>query len=123
MKTEQLYRKLEEGEIIGCTDLIWMEEEQWATVDEMHVGKRLEGNTAALRPVEVQQSPDHEIAYLEANVSPDSMTKRERFAMAAMQGLCSTTSLDECFSAKAVAETAVEQADALIAALNAKEAP
>lgn len=42
------------------------------------------------------------------------LTKREAFAMAAMQGILSKNPV----GAERVAETAVEQADALIAALN-----
>jgi hypothetical protein len=49
------------------------------------------------------------------------MTKRERFAMAAMQGFIASPSL-ETNDCKLIAIGALKLADALIAALNAKEA-
>ena len=49
------------------------------------------------------------------------LTKREIFAMAAMQGLCANPSTFESQSLL-IARAAVEQADALIYALNAEAA-
>lgn len=43
------------------------------------------------------------------------LTKREQFAMAAMQGYCADGGLDYCF--KTIAESAVGVADALLAEL------
>lgn len=48
----------------------------------------------------------------EANVG---LTKREMFAMAAMQGYCADGGLDYCY--KTIAESAVGVADALLAEL------
>lgn len=45
------------------------------------------------------------------------LTKREVFAMHAMQGLCANTKFYDC-PAETLAEYSIQQADALIAALN-----
>lgn len=49
--------------------------------------------------------------------SYDGLTKREMFAMAAMQGLCANSGLD--VPSNEIANIAVDVADKLIAALNA----
>jgi hypothetical protein len=53
--------------------------------------------------------------------SADSLTKRERFAMAAMQGMMTTIDNSKPFSMQGAALVAIGMADALIAALNTKE--
>ena len=50
------------------------------------------------------------------------LTKRERFAMAAMQGLCANPSLEDWFI-QDLAQRARKQADELIAELNAFPEP
>lgn len=52
----------------------------------------------------------------------EPLTKRERFAMAAMQGFCASPDV-EGWSLKMIADAAVDQADALIAALKSTPEP
>jgi hypothetical protein len=49
------------------------------------------------------------------------LTKREMFAMAAMQGLCASLTADDDLSPRELARSAVVNADALLAALEAKQ--
>ena len=52
------------------------------------------------------------------NTNPNDLTKRERFAVAAMQGLCADPSMREV---EKIAKLAVEAADSLIAELGKVE--
>jgi hypothetical protein len=46
------------------------------------------------------------------------LTKREYFAAMAMQGMCANSSLTKIWTYEKIAESSVQQADALIEALN-----
>jgi hypothetical protein len=52
----------------------------------------------------------------------EPLTKRERFAMAAMQGFCGNPALEDWFI-QDLAQRARKQADALIAELNSTHEP
>jgi hypothetical protein len=60
-----------------------------------------------------QAFPKHPYSY-----SDSGLTKREYFAAMAMQGICANSSLAERSSYNSFAEWSVQQADALIEALN-----
>ncbi len=119
---QTLYRKLEDGEIIESGDVDG-EDGKWVSL--LAIGQTFVSSAfvQVFRPVDVPEIPNPEAAIFTVNPSPESLTKRERFAMAAMQGILANPNVDPLkFGDKLISELAVFFADAQIAALNEREA-
>lgn len=124
----KLFRKLEDGERIEEGDV-------WGTDGDScrkHIGKvfRDEDFWSILRPVyiqtttgstdETEEKPVPHPVYEEAREVERLKLLREHYAGLAMQGFCANPAF-ETRQAEQLVEWSVEQADALIAALNKKE--
>jgi hypothetical protein len=126
----QFFRKLEIGEVLNEYDLcVDGGTQRMVPLAVSLVGMKHDGSFTILRPVPFTQVAGEESAYPVTEgenpgllyATQQGMTKRERFAMAAMQGFIASPSL-ETNDCKLIAIGALKLADALIAALNAKEA-